>query len=573
MLTSLTIQNYALIEELSVEFTDGLTILTGETGAGKSIIIDALGLLLGERSTPSVVRTGTTKAVVEGTFSVRGNRGVAGILREHGLEPAEVLLIRREISTKSPGRSFLNDSPVPLGVISSIGDFLVDLHGQHEHQSLLRPSTHIEFLDAFGSLNGDRALYQEAFTTLRTLVQRYDTLRDRARGLKEKEDLYKFQLREIDDVHPDPDEEEQLLTEIRILDNAEKVFSTAQELSALLYDGDRSMFDLFSTVNEKLQLLATVDQRFAEGVSETESAKAVVEELARFLRDYVSRMDFSPGRVDEVRERLGRLSLLKKKFGGSVESVLEHRARISEALRSSTNVDEELMRLEGEIDDSRSKSVILAERLSKKRSSIARKIEPEVMHALESLGMPNVSFSVSIKLHEVSEENSKAADPGIVLWNDKKMLLTENGFDQAEFLVSANVGEEPRPLARIASGGEISRIMLALKSVIARHYRVPVVVFDEIDSGVSGRIAQAVGNSLKKLAGTIQVIVITHLPQIAGLADTHFGVYKNDDGNRTTTFLKKLSAEECVEEVARLLSGEKITEAGLKGARELMRKS
>jgi len=180
---------------------------------------------------------------------------------------------------------------------------------------------------------------------------------------------------------------------------------------------------------------------------------------------------------------------------------------------------------------------------------------------------------VSIKLHEDSEENSKAADPGIVLWNDKKMLLTENGFDQAEFLVSANVGEEPRPLARIASGGEISRIMLALKSVIARHYRVPVVVFDEIDSGVSGRIAQAVGNSLKKLAGTIQVIVITHLPQIAGLADTHFGVYKNDDGNRTTTFLKKLSAEECVEEVARLLSGEKITEAGLKGARELMRKS
>ncbi len=276
---------------------------------------------------------------------------------------------------------------------------------------------------------------------------------------------------------------------------------------------------------------------------------------------------------EEVRERLGRLSLLKKKFGGSIESILDYRRKIAEALHSSSNVEGERERLAGEIADTRAKCAFLAERLSTKRAAVTGKIEPEVMRALESLGMSNVVFSVLITRLQAGAGEMDSESPEYVLWKEKRFRLTENGFDRVEFLVSANVGEEPRPLARIASGGEISRIMLALKSILARHYRLPVVIFDEIVSGVSGRIAQAVGNSLKKLAETIQVIVITHLPQIAGLADTHFAVYKEEDGNRTRTFLKRLGKEERVQEVARLLSGERITEAGLKGARELMRNS
>jgi DNA repair protein RecN (Recombination protein N) len=571
MLNSLTIQNYALIDEIAVDLTEGMTILTGETGAGKSIIIDAVSLLLGERATPSVVRSGAAKAVVEGVFSVRGNRKIAQLLREHGLDPAEEIIIRREISVEKQGRCFVNDTPVPLSVLKDAGDLLVDLHGQHEHQSLLRSSTHVEFLDAFGGVGADRDAYEETYDLLHALSRQQRDLTLQAQELKEKEDLYRFQLHEIDEVRPDPEEETQLLAEIRILENAEKIFSNAQELSTLLYDGDRSLFDLFTVVHDKFQFLSGFDPRFAEGVTESESARAVVGELARFLREYVSRMDFRPERAEEVRERLGRLGLLKKKFGGSVETILEHRNRIAAALRSSSNVEAERERLAGEIEDTRMTCLQRAEKLSKKRGAAARKLELEIAQALSSLGMPNARFSVSIDQEETPVDALREDDTDSVVWKEKRHRLTKTGLDRVEFLVSANVGEEPRPLVRIASGGEISRIMLALKSVLARHYRLPVVIFDEIDAGVSGRIAQAVGQSLKKLAGTIQVIVITHLPQIAGLADAHFAVSKSDDGARTRTFMKRLGDEERVQEVARLLSGEHITEAGLRGARELMR--
>jgi DNA repair protein RecN (Recombination protein N) len=282
-------------------------------------------------------------------------------------------------------------------------------------------------------------------------------------------------------------------------------------------------------------------------------------------------MDFRPERAEEVRERLGRLTMLKKKFGGSVESVLEHRDRITEALRTSSNVEGEVERLTVEIEEARTKCLQLAGKLSKKRLATSTMLATEVTRVLSALGMPNARFSVAVIQEEIPSENIREGDVGAVLVKEKRYRLTRAGLDRVEFFVSANVGEEPRPLVRVASGGEISRIMLALKSILARHDRLPVVIFDEIDAGVSGRIAQSVGQSLKKLAGTIQVIVITHLPQIAGLADSHFAVSKTDDGERTRTFMRKLGDEERVHEVARLLSGERITEAGLKGARELMR--
>jgi DNA repair protein RecN (Recombination protein N) len=571
MLLSLTIQNYALIDQIRLDLSGGLTILTGETGAGKSIIIDALGLLLGERATPSVVRTGSTKAVVEGVFSVQNHQGIAQLLREHDLDPSSELIVRREVSTRTTGRCFLNDTPVPLSVLKDAGDLLVDLHGQHEHQSLLRSATHVEFLDAFGGLGGERDAYQEAFDQLLGLSRRLDELRAEERGLKEKEDLCRFQLHEIDEVRPDPEEETQLLAEIRILDNAEKIFSGTQELSNILYDGERSLYDLMTTVHDRFQVLSGFDPRFTAMISESESVRAVVEELARSLREYVSRMDFRPERVEEVRERLGNLSMLKKKYGGSIESVVEYRDKIAETLRHSASVGGEMERIASEIGEARTRCVQLAEKLSKKRLIAARKLEPDVTGSLAELGMPNARFTVAVSREELPREHFHPEAPDQVLWKEKRYRMTKMGWDRIEFLVSANPGEEVKPLARIASGGEISRIMLALKSILARHDRLPVVVFDEIDAGVSGRVAQAVGQSLKKLAGTIQVVVITHLAQIAGLADTHFAVSKSDDGERTKTFIRKLGDEDRVLEVARLLSGERITEAGLKGARELMR--
>ena len=572
MLKSLAVKKYALIDELEAEFSSGLVIITGETGAGKSILIDALGLILGNRASAEIVRAGAERAVVEASFAAGDNARLKALLSENQVDPSDELIVRREVTAKGQSRCFVNDSPITLALQKQIGELLVDLHGQHEHQSLLRTETHIGMVDEFGGLDGMVREYQEAFRHLRETGARLTELRDRKQQLREKQDFYAFQIQEIDAVGPRPGEEEELERELKILENAEKLFSLTGQLYEQLYEGEHSVHDLLVVIRNQLQDLVEIDRSFSESAAECGSAVAVVSEMAKFIQSYNARVEFNPERLDELRERMGRLSLLKKKYGGTLENVIAHRERITQEVSLAENFDRVLRETVEDLNAARQAAAGLAQRLSTKRHEISRKIERSIAGELGKLGIKNGRFTVQITQHELPGFNPESSPsvPAARL-GARWVNLNDRGFDEVEFYLSANLGEEERPLAKIASGGEISRIMLALKSVLAKSDRLPVLIFDEIDVGVSGRIAQAVGISLKNLSQFHQVIAITHLPQIAGLADTHFVVEKKERNGRTTTSVRKLTLDQQVREVAKLMSGAEVTEAGLEGARELMR--
>jgi DNA repair protein RecN (Recombination protein N) len=564
MLRSLYIKNYALIEELTAEFPAGLVILTGETGAGKSIIIGAMSLVIGERASSEVVRAGAGKAIVEGVFQIGGNKRLRSLLQEHDLEPAEEMIVRREVSAKGQSRCFVNDSPVTLGLQKQIGELLVDLHGQHEHQSLLHPENHLLMLDDFGGLDGMAAEFQVALARYKDAASRLEDLRTRERQLRDRRELYAYQLQEIDGVTPRAGEEEELESELRILENSEKLFGATGKLYEQLYEGEQSVHDLLVVVRNQLQDLAEIDRQFGAAAAECSSAEAIVKELAKFIQSYNARVEFNPERLEELRERLGRLSLLKKKYGGSLDAVLAHRVAIAREVELAENFAEVQSGLEQELEQAGRECGVLAQRLSAKRHETARKIDKAIVAELSNVGIPHARFTTRISQHE-----SSVPFPAVRAGR-KLIALNARGYDAVEFFLSTNLGEEERPLARVASGGEVSRIMLALKGILAKSDRLPILVFDEIDVGVSGRVAQAVGRCLKRLSGFHQVVAITHLPQIAGLADAHFVVYKTDKNKRSTTSMKRLTLDEQVKEVAKLMSGTRVTEAGLAGARELM---
>ena len=574
MLRSLYIKQYALIEEINVEFERGLNILTGETGAGKSILIDALGLLLGDRASAEVVRKGAEKAVVEGTFAINGSAEVINLLKGNDIEATDELIVRREISTKGQHRCFINDSPVPLTLLKSIGDILVDLHGQHDHQALLRPETHIEFLDDFGDHLRELSAYRKSYQALTILLAKKRGMAEQVKRFEEKRDLNEFQLREIDALNPRKGEEEALGAELRILENGERLHQMTAELNRLLSEGSEgepSVHDNLVLARKQIEALNGIDPAFNDAAGEAKSAEIIVEELAKFIQRYSSRIEINPQRLEELRERLGRLSLLKKKYGGSVEAILDHRAKVAAELELVTNYDKELRAVESGIEEERRECSVAAASLSARRQEAAKKISKSVVSALAELGISSARFSVEIRqIPFVPGESGDDDARPFVRLEKRTVAATPKGIDDVEFYLSTNVGEDLKPLAKVASGGEVSRVMLALKSALAQSDKTPLLIFDEIDVGVSGRIGQAVGLSLKKLSSLHQIIAITHLPQIAGLAETHFAVEKKEDGSRTSTRLRKLGLEDRVREVAKLMSGEKVTEAGLKGARELM---
>lgn len=566
MLRTLYIKSYALIEELTVEFSTGLMIITGETGAGKSIIIDALSLILGARASPEVVRSGAERAVVEATFSVAGNKRLAALFQENELECPDELLMRREVSVKGQSRCFINDSPVTLALQKQVGELLVDLHGQHEHQSLLRIETHIGMLDDFGGLDGIVDEFQAAYGELREKEASLASLRQREQQLHDKREFYEFQMREIDAVGPRAGEEEDLERELKILENSERLYGSTGKLYEMLYEGERSVHDQLVMIRNQLEGLAEIDERFREAANESGSAEAIVSELAKFVQGYNARVEFNPERLEELRERLGRLALLKKKYGGTLETILQHREQIGQEVALAENFDGVIAGLSAEVERVRKECAVIAQRLSGKRHDVARRIEQSIVGELARLGIAHGKFAANITQLEVPATSASS----YVKSGRKCIGLNPRGYDVVEFMISTNLGEDPKPLVRVASGGEVSRIMLALKSILAKSDRLPLLIFDEIDVGVSGRVAQAVGLSLKALSGFHQVIAITHLPQIAGLADTHYAVYKTEEKGRATTSIRRLTLDEQVREVAKLMSGAEITEAGLEGARELM---
>ena len=565
MLKSLLIKDYALIENINVDFSKGLNIITGETGAGKSILIDAMGLLLGDRASTQIIRKGANKSIVEGLFDVSKNKNVEQFLSNNDIDYFDELIVRREVSIQGSNRCFLNDTPTTLALLKDIGNMLVDLHGQHEHQSLLRSVTHIEFLDEFAELSPLLAEYKLEYSKLSEITKELFILKNKENSLKDERESYEFQIREIDAVSPQPNEEARLRDDLNILENAEKLLFLTGDIYNRAYEDDNSVQDNLVKIQNGLSELSKIDNSFSEKVAEVDSAIAIINDISDFVRSYKSRVENDPAKLDEIRERLGALTLLKKRYGGTLEKVIKHREDIGNEFELTSNFKERIVQLENELESARKSTGAIAKRNSDVRKNIADKIGEDVIKVLSELGITDANFKVKINNNLANDSSAN-----YILVNDTKYKFNSKGFDEVEFLISTNLGEDLKPLTKVASGGEVSRIMLALKTVLAKNDKLPLLIFDEIDTGVSGRIAQKVGATLKSLSQLYQIISITHLPQIASLSDEHFSVEKKKIGTRVVSSIRKLESEEKVNEVAKLLSGEDITEAALKSAKELM---
>jgi DNA repair protein RecN (Recombination protein N) len=562
MLFTLYIRNFALIQELSVEFTPGLTIITGETGAGKSILMGALNIVLGERASSDLVRSGTSKAIIEAVFKEISTEIINTLLRRADIEPTSELILRREISSNGQSRCFLNDTPCTASLLKQVGELLIDLHGQHEHQLLLHAETHETFLDDFAGTNTEVDTYRSTRSKLHHLQEKIARINSEVAEIRGKKELLDFQLNELNLLDLKSDEEEMTETEITLLENAETLFTLSTALSDLLYDGEHSVYSAISTALHTLEKLAGIDKRFEIHLEETRTAKSSVDDLARFSRSYSTEIDFNPARLETLRERQLQLQRISKKYGRSIPELIELRDALDARVALEDNLQEEIARIETEIAIQKTQLSGDAQQLSSKRREGARLLEQVIQNQLCHLGIPNATFIVSI----THEENPV----GEISIEGKTYTALANGFDKTEFLISTNPGEKPRPLVKVASGGEISRIMLALKSALAESAKLPILVFDEIDTGISGRIAEAVGKSLKSLSRQHQIIAITHLPQIAAMADLHLSVEKSALENRTVTKVTVLDREHRLKAIAALISGKQISASSLALAGELM---
>jgi len=565
LIVSLYIRDYALIDELEVDFSSGLNIITGETGAGKSILVGALKLILGERAHTETIRSGSRKAIVEGVFEVSDVPPVTFLLEEGDFDLGTQLILRREV-VGGKSRSFINDSPASLQQLRALGNELVDLHGQHEHQSLLRPEKHVGLIDSFGGLEGLYAAYREQYRQVADLICLRDELERKEGDLSQQRELFASQIEEIDRTQPIAGEEDDLIAERRILENAEKLFISTASLFDVLYEADESVQDLLVQVRNELQDLSRIDQEFDELQKEISSAQVAVSETAKALQEYNSRVEFNPDRLNEIRERLMDLDRLKLRYGGTIEAVLAHRKEIGEKHSVAVDFEGTLSRLDSEIRDEQSELSDVAIRQSLKRQEVAGRIEVAIVAELSLLGITDSKFE--IRFERAPETDGWITDDSSGVSVRYRALAS--GMERATFCLSTNVGEEVKPLAAVASGGEISRVMLALKSILAKSDRLPLLIFDEIDAGVSGSMARRVGERLHSLARYHQIIAITHLPQVASMADTHYKIEKTVVDDRTSTSIKCLQTEERREEIAALISGEKVTEAARASAQELM---
>lgn len=565
MLKSLEIKDYALIDHTEIEFGRGLNIITGETGAGKSILIDAMSLLLGERASVEVIRKGAQKAFVEGFFDVELNKKVRSLLEANEIEFQPDLIIRREISLKGSNRCFINDTPVALTLIKQLGDLLVDLHGQHEHQSLLRIESHIGFLDEYSGNSKLIEEYQVFYKELNKKTSELKNLISKEESIKEKREIYAFQIKEIDSVSPSVGEDDTILNELNILENSEKLLELTEEVYTKLYDAEPSVIDLLGETKHKLNQLSGIDKSFLESEGECDSALAIVKELADSLRSYKSKIDVDPKETEYKRERLGAINMLKKKYGGSIENIIEHRNKIGKDFELADNFSDAISKIQSEIKALQKSAGEAAEKISLSRKKSAAKIESQVIKSLNQLGISDSSFKVKISKTEADKDSVD-----FILFNNKKYSYSDTGFDEVEFYISTNIGEDVKPLTKVASGGEVSRIMLSLKTILAKSDKLPVLIFDEIDTGVSGRIAQKVGAALRDLASFHQIIAITHLPQIAGMANFHYSVEKKQIDDRTVSSIRQLDENERINEVAKLVSGEVLTKESIESAKQLI---
>lgn len=579
----LRVENYAVIDHAAVEFASGLNLLTGETGAGKSILIDALALLLGDKASSDVIRHGAEKAVVSAVFeveptpstssgqalpkSVRVGHPVQRILEENGIDAADgEVIVRREILANGRGRVFVNNQPATVAVLKQLAPALASVHAQNESILGFDAAARLELLDAYAGVDGGTV--DAAFGDWKRLAQRIADLerdeQDRLRML----DLWSFQKKEIESARLAAGEDEKLEGEKRVLANAEKIYSAAMSAYDLLYEGEASAASSLRAASKQLEELARYDERWRDHVAAIESARLAAEDVGVTLRDYAAGVNASPERLSDIEERLATIDRLKRKYGQTLDEVIAFGEETARKLNEIENKDDVLRKLRTELAAAGAKYVAVARGVSSQRIAAAKKLEKTVEAEINDLAM-KAKFRIEVDGTD-SEEN----------W-------TANGFDSVRYMIATNVGDPLKPVEEIASGGELSRVMLALKATVegqkipgsakpgltrgTRRDSFRTLVFDEIDTGIGGRAAEAVGKKLKALSATSQVLCITHLAQIASFADQHYVIEKKEVGGRTKTSVRKLDAAERKEELARMMSGAKVSEASLQHAEAMLR--
>jgi DNA repair protein RecN (Recombination protein N) len=557
VLRELRVENYAVIDNVVVEFGAGLNLLTGETGAGKSILIDALALLLGEKAYSDVVRHGAEKATVAAVYEV-DDPAIAQVLEENGIDGAGAeIILRRDIALNGKGRVFINNQPATVAVLKTLAPRLAIVHAQNQAILMFDPPERLTLLDAAAGIR--LSPVAEAYAKWREVSHRIAELE---KGEQEKlrlVDLWRFQLKEIREANPVAGEDQKLESEKRVLANSERVYGAAIGAFEVLYEVEESATARLRAATKHLEELSRFDESFKESLAQLESARITVEDVATTLRDFADGMDASPERLAEVEDRLAILDKLRRKYGKTLDDVLAFQQEVASKLDDIENKDELLAKLRKELAATAAKYLEEARSLSKQRYEIARKLEKTVEGEINDLAM-KAKFKIEVS------------------GSDEEGNWSASGFDHVAYLISTNPGEPMGPIEQIASGGELSRVMLALKASVEAgrlHSKGSdtqrSMVFDEIDAGIGGRAADAVGKKLKALSRTKQVLCITHLPQIASFADRHFLIEKHESAGRTKTTVRPLSSEERRSEIARMLSGAKITEASLQNADQLLR--
>jgi DNA repair protein RecN (Recombination protein N) len=538
MLRLLRIRNLAVIEAVEVELEPGFNVLTGETGAGKSIVVEAVGLLLGARASADLVRTGEAQATIEAIFETTDGTDV---------------IVRREVTSQGRSRSFIDGTLATAGALRELADRLVELHGQHEHQTLLDPLSHLPLLDESAGLQPLLPPLAAAWTSMRRLREQRDRARMDDREKAARLDLIAFHLGEIEKAALKPGEDEELATSKRVLANAERIQRLCEESYAALYESDHAVLSGLAQVWKRVAELATIEPKFADPLDARETIKSQLEDMAFLLRRYADEIDASPVRLQQVEDRLALIERLKRKHGPTLEDVVATGQALAQERDMLTRSEEAAEDLERMLADVRERYLNLARELSRRRRAASRPFATQVEAHLAQLAMAKTRFEVRFGTEEVGEDG----------WS-------ERGIDQAEFFVSPNVGEDLRPLARIVSGGELSRLMLALKTMATADGAGKTLIFDEVDAGIGGEVAEVVGRKLRQLGDRFQVVCITHLPQIASRASTHYHIEKSVRGRRTVTTVQRLDSGGRIEEISRMIGGSAITEPIRASARQML---
>jgi DNA repair protein RecN (Recombination protein N) len=577
MLTLLNISNVALIEDLQVEFDRGLNLLTGETGSGKSIIVDVLGLLIGGRFGSELIRAGKQRASIEGLFSLAPVKELQELLASAGIELiSDELIIRREFSAGGRSKTFINNQLATHTMLRDLRPFLVDIHGQGEQQTLLNPDTHLDLLDAFGRLEALRDEVAGRYRLWASIKMRLQELqKDEAERLQ-LTDVLRFQIEELERAGLTPKEDERLDEERRRLTNIEKVSLLCSQGFSAAYEENDSGVARLAQIIRRIQELSEYESGFKGYMEGLESARAMLEDLAFALRDFGEGLEFSPSRLVEVEARLAEISRLKRKYGGSIEAALEHLARSEDRLRNVERSDQRDRELRAELAAATNRYLESARLLHNERIRAIKKFEASARRNLAEVAMEHARLDVQISsppdvLESGSEPGTSGLEQEVVSTDGSGIRFTARGFDKVEFYFSANAGEPVRPLGKVASGGEASRMMLVLKTIVNASRFPRTIVFDEIDSGIGGRVAEAVGIKLKRLSETNQVLCVTHQPQIARFADSHLLLRKEAVGGRTQIGVEKLDRRSRVEEIARMLTGADITDTARRHAREMLK--